>query len=91
MVSTAELPTAVNLSFIDQSRYFLFKVAPIYPHDAQLPPHQTHHYLENLVSTGIEPRTSESVVRNSDYWTTEAVQIFFSNDSGMYNNQEQLL
>jgi hypothetical protein len=36
---------------------------------------QTHYYSDNLVAPGIESGTSESVVRNSDHYTTEAVII----------------
>jgi hypothetical protein len=66
-------PTAVNLSFIDPSRYFSFKQFLIYAHKAEWTPFQTQCYSENLVAPGIEPGTSVSAARNSDHETTEAV------------------
>jgi hypothetical protein len=60
-------PTAVNLSFLDWSRYFSFKWLIIYSHRAEWTPFQTHCYSENLVAPGIEPRTSGLAAKNSDY------------------------
>jgi hypothetical protein len=37
-------------------------------------PFQTHCFSENLEAPVIEPRTSGSAARNSDLYTTEAVQ-----------------
>nr|CAD7452624.1 unnamed protein product [Timema tahoe] len=37
---------------------------------------ETHCYTSNLQASGIEPSTSESVARNSDHLTTEAVRSF---------------
>jgi hypothetical protein len=54
MVSTID-PYSINLSFLDQSCYFVIQVAP------QL------FFLENLVVPGIEPGTSGSVARNSGH------------------------
>jgi hypothetical protein len=34
---------------------------------------QTHYFSEILVAPGIDPGTSGFVARNSDHWTTEAV------------------
>jgi hypothetical protein len=59
--------TAVNLSFLDRSRYFSFKKLLIYPHEAERTPFQTHYYSENLVAPGIEPGTSGSVARKADH------------------------
>jgi hypothetical protein len=39
----------------------------------QVAPQLYYFFSENLVALGIEPRTSESVARNSDYYTTEAI------------------
>jgi hypothetical protein len=50
--------TAVNLSFIDRSRYFSIKYLLIYAHEAEWTPFQTHRYAENLVAPGIERGTS---------------------------------
>jgi hypothetical protein len=36
-------------------------------------PLQTDYFSENLVAPGIEHRTSGSIVRNSDQYTTETV------------------
>jgi hypothetical protein len=63
-------PTAVNLSFLDRSRYFFFQVDP---HEAEWIPFHTLCYAENLVAPGIEPGTSVSVARKSDHETTESV------------------
>jgi hypothetical protein len=60
-------PTVVNLSFLDRSRYISFKELLIYPHEAEWTPFQTHCYSENLVAPGMEPGTSGSAARNSDY------------------------
>jgi hypothetical protein len=45
----------------------------IYPHEAEWTPFQTYNFLENMVTPGIEPRTSGSVVWNSNHQTTDAV------------------
>jgi hypothetical protein len=63
-------PTVVNLSFVDRSHYFSFKLLLIYPHEADWTPVQTHCYAESLVAPEIEPRTSRFAL---DYYTTEAV------------------
>jgi hypothetical protein len=75
VVSAAELPTAVNPSFLDRSRYFSFKYLLIYPDEAEWTPFQNHCYAENFVVPGIEPRTSVLEARNSDQYITEAVEI----------------
>jgi hypothetical protein len=66
-------PKAVNLTFLDRSRYFSFKWLLIYAHEANWTPFQTHCYIENLLAPGIEPGTSVPAARNSDHETTEAV------------------
>jgi hypothetical protein len=43
-----------------------------YPHEAEWTPFQNHYFSENLVAPGIEPGSSGSVARNSDY-TTEVI------------------
>jgi hypothetical protein len=63
MWSVQRIPTAVNLGFLDQSRYFFIQVAP---HEAEWTSFQTPYFSENLVGPGIEPWTSGSVARNSD-------------------------
>jgi hypothetical protein len=53
------------LGFLDRSRYYFLQVAP-----------QLHlRGWMDLVVPGIEPRTSGSVARNSDHYTTDAVVI----------------
>jgi hypothetical protein len=65
-------PTAVNLSFLDQSRhYFFFQVAPHLCSEAEWTLFQTHQYSGNLVAPEIEPGTTESAARNSDHLTTK--------------------
>jgi hypothetical protein len=44
-----------------------------YPHEAEWILFQTYYSSENLVAPVREPRTSGSVARNSDHYTTEAV------------------
>jgi hypothetical protein len=58
---------AVNLSFLDRSRYFSFKQLLIYPHGVVWTPFQTHCYSENIAAPGIELVTSGSAARNSDH------------------------
>jgi hypothetical protein len=57
-VQRSGTPTAVNLSFLDRSRYFSFMQLLIYPHEAEWTPFQTHCHSENLVAPGIEPGAS---------------------------------
>jgi hypothetical protein len=52
--SAQRIPKAVNLGFLDRSRYFL-EIAPQYPHEAEWTPFQTHYFSGNVVATGIEP------------------------------------
>jgi hypothetical protein len=51
------------LSYLDQSHYYFFQVAPQF----------YYHFSQNLAALGIKHRTSESVARNSDHYTTEAI------------------
>jgi hypothetical protein len=55
---------AVNLGFLDRSRYFSFKYLLVYIHEAEWNSLQTGYYSETLVAPGNEPETT--VVRNSD-------------------------
>jgi hypothetical protein len=55
VVSAADPPTVVNLSFIDRSRNFLSSSFLLIFIRAELTPFQTHCYSENLVAPGIEP------------------------------------
>jgi hypothetical protein len=50
--------TAVNLTFLDRDHY---------PHEAEWTSSRTHCYAENLVSPGIETRSSGLSARNSDH------------------------
>jgi hypothetical protein len=71
--SAQQIPTAVNLGFLDHNRYFSpFKYILNYPHKAQWTPFQIHCFSENVVEPGIEPGTFGSVARNSNHQTTEA-------------------
>jgi hypothetical protein len=51
-------PTAVNLSFLDQSRYFLSSISSFILTRADWTPFQTHCYSENIAAPGIDPGTS---------------------------------
>jgi hypothetical protein len=56
---------AVNLSFLDRSRYFFLSSSSFILTRAEWIPFQTHCYSENLVASGIEPGTSGLAARNS--------------------------
>jgi hypothetical protein len=43
---------------MERSRYFSFKQLLIYGHEAEWTRFQTHYYVENLVTPGIESGTS---------------------------------
>jgi hypothetical protein len=63
------VPTAINLGFIDQSRYFSFKQLLDSPHEAEWIPFQIQCFSENLVAPEIELGNSGSVARNTDHYT----------------------
>jgi hypothetical protein len=65
------IPKAVNLGFLDTSKYLLN-----YPYHAE-----THYDSENLVAPGIEPWTTGSVARNSDRYTTGTVLTYVDSDA----------
>jgi hypothetical protein len=65
MWSAQQIPTVVNLGFIDWICCFL-EIILNYPHEAEWTLFQIH-YSENLVAPGIERGTSGSVARNSDH------------------------
>jgi hypothetical protein len=59
---------AVNLGFLDWSRYFFsFKWLLIYPHEAEWYPFQADYYSENLVEPGLEPGTSDRYTKEAVY------------------------
>jgi hypothetical protein len=60
-------PTAVNLGFLDRSRYFSLKLLLKYPQDAEWTPFQTPYFSGNLIASEIESGTSGSVANNSDH------------------------
>jgi hypothetical protein len=64
---------AVNVSFLDRSRYYSFQIAPHFAPWVWVDPFQIHCYSGNLAALGIEPGTSGTAARNSDNLTTEAV------------------
>jgi hypothetical protein len=66
--SAQRTPTAVNLGFLDpEPLLFHSSSSSVILTRLSGPPFQTHYFPENLVSLGIEPRTSGSVSRNSDH------------------------
>jgi hypothetical protein len=67
VVSAADPPTVVNLSFLDRSRYFSFKYSSFILTRAEWTPFETHCYLENLTAPGIEHGTPKSAARKSDH------------------------
>jgi hypothetical protein len=60
-------PMAVNLSFLDRSRYFSFKHLFIYPHKGWVNPVPDPLLLRKVAAPGIEPWTSGSAARKSDH------------------------
>jgi hypothetical protein len=70
--SAQRIPTVVNLDFLDPESLLLHSSSSS---EAEWTPFQTHYFSDNLVEPGTEPGTSESVARNSDHKTTEAVFI----------------
>jgi hypothetical protein len=58
---------AVNLSFLDRSRYFFFKGSPHYPNKTEWTWLQIHYNSQILTTLGIVPGTSGSAARNSDH------------------------
>jgi hypothetical protein len=54
-----------------------FKYLLIYSHEAE----GSQYFTENLVMSGNEASTFESVTRNYDHWTTEAVPIEKKNET----------
>jgi hypothetical protein len=68
VVSVAD-PCDRNLGFLDRSRCFSFQVAPqLYSGLVDPVPDQL---LRKFCSSGNQTRTSGSVARNSDHWTTD--------------------
>jgi hypothetical protein len=64
MVSSAEPPTAVNLSFLDWNRYFFFQVAPHLSSRDWVDPVPYPLLLKNLSAPVIEPGTAGSAARD---------------------------
>jgi hypothetical protein len=73
MVSPTD-PYSGNLAFLDQSRYYFFKVAPRLQSRGSVDtvPHPL--LLKKSGSTGNRTRTSGFAARNTNYETTEAVR-----------------
>jgi hypothetical protein len=71
-------PNGRILGFLDRSRYFFFQVAPqLYSRGwVDLVSYQQH--LWNSGNAENQTRTSGSVARNSDDWTTEAVPVIIA-------------
>jgi hypothetical protein len=57
VVSAADTPTVVKLSFLDRSRYFSSKSSAFILTRAEWTPFPTHCYSGNLAALGIEPGT----------------------------------
>jgi hypothetical protein len=72
MVSTAD-PYGRNLGFWDRSRYFFFQVASQLYSRGWAGPIPDSLLLRKSGSAGNWTRTSGSVTKNSDHYTTEAV------------------
>jgi hypothetical protein len=64
-VVSATIPAAVNLSFLDRSRYFFVQVAPQLSSRGWVDPVPDPLLLRKSGSAGVEPGTSGSVARNS--------------------------
>jgi hypothetical protein len=72
MVS-AEDPLRPYSRFLDRSRYFFFQVAPQLYSQGRVDPVPDPLLLKKCGRAGNRTRTSESVARNSDRYTTEAI------------------
>jgi hypothetical protein len=72
VVSAAD-PYGHNLGFLDRSRYFFFQVAPQLYSLGRVDPVPDPLLVRKSGSVGNRTRTTESVARNSDHYTTEAV------------------
>jgi hypothetical protein len=72
--SAQRIPTAVNLGFLDRSRYFL-ETAPQLSSRGSVDPAPDPLHLRKSGSAENQTRTSGSVGRNSDHLTTETVTI----------------
>jgi hypothetical protein len=59
--------TVVNIDFLDQEPLLFHSSNSCYPDDAEWTPFKTHYFSENLVTSGIKPRISESLAKNSDH------------------------
>jgi hypothetical protein len=59
-------PTAVNISFLDRSRYFFFQMAPLLCSQGWVGLFLTHYYAESVVAPEIEPGASDAAAMNSD-------------------------
>jgi hypothetical protein len=67
-------PYGRNLHFLDRSRYFFFQVAPQLYSRGWVDLVPDPRLLWICGSAGNRARTSGSVARKSDHWTTEAVE-----------------
>jgi hypothetical protein len=70
-------PYDCNLGFLDRSRYFSIKQLLNCTHEAEWTPFQTHFFFSG--SAGNRTRSSGSVAKNSDHYTTEAVYFLLHN------------
>jgi hypothetical protein len=61
------IPTAVNLGFLDRSRYFFIQVASQLSSRGWVDPVPDPYLSENLVGPEIESGNSGSAARNSDH------------------------
>jgi hypothetical protein len=69
-------PYGRNLGFLHRSRYFFFQEAPRLYSRGWADPVLDPILLRKSDSAGNWTRTSESICRNSDHYTTEAVNYF---------------
>jgi hypothetical protein len=63
------------IRFLDRSRYYFFQVATQLYSRGWVDPVPDPLLLRKSGSEGNRTRTTESVARNSDHWTTEAVEM----------------
>jgi hypothetical protein len=59
------------------------------PHEAECTPFQTRRFSENMEAPGFEHRTSGSVARNTDHWTTEAVGLLLAHHKSLIGVYKQ--
>jgi hypothetical protein len=80
---------ALNLSFLDRSRFSLSSSSSFTVTRAEWTPFQTHCHSENLAAPGIKPGTSGLAARNFDHQSTQAVEKVIQLRLNIFTYQDQ--